>query len=156
MRRRFAYFAIPLVSLVLAGACKQPPTDTDHAEAAVDTCLAEFAAAMSKQDFSTLDKVWADEFTFVSHDGEMFTKAQLLELLRSGTEKFESIVLEDVSIRTYGNTAVVTANSTQKATLEEKDHTGTATVSIVLVKMRNGWRMVLAQLSEFKAVGETH
>ena len=164
MRRPFAHLTIPLVFLVLAGSCKQPPTDTMNPanvtdtgattgnsavnEAAVNTCLAEFATAMSKHDFSALDRMWADEFTFVSHDGEMFTKAQLLDLLKSGTEKFESLVFDDVNIRTYGDTAVVTANSTQKATLEGKDHNGTARVSIVLVKMGHEWRIVLAQLAE--------
>ena len=167
MRRPFAYFAILVVSLVLAGSCEQPPTDTINpanatantgatagnpaaSETAVDTYLAGYAAAMSTRDFSALDRAWADEFTFVSHDGEIFTKAQLLELFKSGTEKFESLVFEDVRIRIYGDTAVVTANSTQKATLEGEDHSGTARVSIVLVKMRQGWRMVLAQLAELQ------
>lgn len=167
MRRPFAYFTILVISLVLAGSCKQPPTDTINPanatpntegaagnsavnEAAVDTYLARYAAAMSTRDFSALDRAWADEFTFVSHDGEIFTKEQLLELFKSGTEKFESLVFEDVRIRVYGDTAVVTANSTQKATLEGKDHSGTARVSIVLVKMRQGWRMVLAQLAELQ------
>jgi ketosteroid isomerase-like protein len=167
MRRPFAYFAIVVILFVLASSCEQPPTDTINPanatanteaaagnpalnEAAVDSYLAGYAAAMSTRDFSALNRAWADEFTFVSHDGEIFTKAQLLELFKSGTEKFESLVFEDAKTRIYGDMAVVTANSTQKATLEGKDHSGTARVSIVLVMVRQGWRMVLAQLAELK------
>lgn len=165
MRRAFAVVAISVVSFAFAVSCKQPTTDTtDRAtatatsgatssappviEAEVGKFLDDFATTMSKNDVVGLDKMLADEFRFVSHDGEIFTKAQLLEVLRSGTEKFESLLLEDRSIRAYGDTAVVTASSTQKATLEGKDHSFTATASIVLVKRRDGWRMVLAQLSE--------
>lgn len=160
MRRPFSFLTISLVSLVFAGSCKQPPTDTANRatesippvnEAEVRKVLADFAATMSRNDVPGLDTVFADEFKFVSHDGEIFTKAQLLELLTSGTEKFESLVLEDINIRAYGDTAVVTASSTQKATLEGKDHSGTCTASIVLVRMRDGWQMVLAQLSEIRS-----
>ena len=119
-------------------------------EAEVRKLLSDFAAAMSKNDISALDKIWADDFTFVSHDGEVLTKAQLLDLLKSGTEKFESVALDDITIRTYGSTAVVTARAMQKAKLEGKDHSGTSFVSIVLVKNKSRWRMVLAQLAELK------
>ncbi|MGH9779714.1 MAG: nuclear transport factor 2 family protein [Candidatus Acidiferrales bacterium] len=119
-------------------------------KAEVKKLLADFVEAMSKNDVGVLDKIWAEDFTFVSHDGEILTKTQLLDLIKSGTEKFESVALDDMSIRTYGSTAVVTARATQKAMLEEKDHSGTSVASIVLVKNKGRWRMVLAQLAELK------
>ncbi|MGH9787825.1 MAG: nuclear transport factor 2 family protein [Candidatus Acidiferrales bacterium] len=172
MRRLPLYLTISMASLAFA-ASELPATNTaiDVADATVSSApaasyssakeaevrklLSDFVAAMSKNDVSVLDKIWADDFTFVSHDGEILTKAQLLDLLKSGTEKFESVALEDISIRTYGSTAVVTARATQKATLEGKDHSGTSIVSIVLVKNKGRWRMVLAQLAELKPAAKT-
>lgn len=165
MRRTFPLFGTLITAIAFAASCEQPadntnkPSDenatstTDSAanEAEVKKFITDFGATMSKNDVVVLNKMWADDFTFISHDGEIFTKVQLLELLKSGTEKFEYVGFDDINIRTYSGTAVVTAISTQEATLEGKDHSGTSTVSIVVVKMRDGWQMVLAHLAELRS-----
>jgi ketosteroid isomerase-like protein len=167
MRRGFLLFSTLIAAIAFATSCERPAgnsankpanananatTTTDSAanEAEVRKFITDFGATMSKNDVVVLDKMWADDFTFVSHDGEILTKAQLLEVLRSGTEKFESVTFDDVNVRIYGDTAVVRAHGTQKASLEGKDHSGATVVSIVLVKSKDGWHMVLAQLSELK------
>ena len=169
MRRTFLLFGTLIAAITFAASCEQPAgninkpananatTTSDSAAnvAEVKKFITDFGATMSKNDVAVLDKMWADEFTFVSHDGEIFTKAQLLELLKSGTEKFESVAFENINVRSYGDTAVVTANGTQKATIEGKDHSGSTVVSIVLVKSKDGWRMVLAHLAELKAPAKT-
>jgi ketosteroid isomerase-like protein len=151
----FAAFELPAKNTVIqvadtTGSTARTVSHSGAKETQVRKLLRDFAAAMSKNDISALEKIWADDFTFVSHDGEVLTKAQLLDLLKSGTEKFESVALDDITIRTYGSTAVVTARAMQKAKLEGKDHSGTSFVSIVLVKNKGRWRMVLAQLAELK------
>ena len=131
MRNRFLFFVTLLVAFTFATSCKQPTgnldkpanantTTTDSGANADDIkkFIADFAVAMSNNDVVRLDKLWAPDFTLVTHDGEIFTKAQLLELLKSGTEKFESVSFENINVRTYGDTAVVSAHGTQKATVE--------------------------------------
>ncbi len=133
------------------------PTISDSAStvAEVKKFINDFGAAMSKNDVFVLDKMWADDFAFVSHDGEIFSKVQLLEVLKSGTEKFELVAFDNIDVRSYGDTAVVIASGKQKATLAGKDHSGSTVVSIVVVKSKDGWRMVSAHLSELKAEAKT-
>jgi ketosteroid isomerase-like protein len=167
MRKIFLLFNALIAAIAFATSCEQPAgnnankpanananatttTGTVANEAEIKKFLADFGATMSKNDVVVLDKMWADDFMFVSHDGEILTKAQLLEVLRSGTEKFESVTFDDVNVRTYGDTAVVRAHGTQKATLEGKEHSGRTVASIVLVKSKDGWHMVLTHLAELK------
>lgn len=171
MRRTLLLFSTLIAAIAFAASCEQPAgntnkpanananatttTDSVASEAEVKRFITDFAAAMSRNDVVVLDTMWADDFTFVSHDGEILTKAQLIGLLKSGTEKFESVAFENINVRTYGDTAVVRANGTQKATLEGKDHSGITVVSIVLVKSKDGWHMVLAHLAELRPAAKT-
>lgn len=168
MRRTFLFFSALIAAIGFAASCEQPAdntnktanvnatttTDSGANEAGVKKFIADFGAAMSKNDVVVLNRMWADDFTFVGHDGKVLTKAQLLGLLKSGTEQFQSVAFENINIRTYGDTAVVIAKGTQKATLEGKEHSGSTVVSIVLVKSKDGWHMVSAHLAELESAAK--
>ncbi|MBA3571859.1 MAG: nuclear transport factor 2 family protein, partial [Pyrinomonadaceae bacterium] len=63
-------------------------------------------------DLSALDRLHADDFTAVTADGTLITKAEMKAAFKSGDVKYESINNEDEKWRIYGNTAVYTALST--------------------------------------------
>lgn len=70
--------------------------------------------ATLKNDIEANDRLQADNWLNVNPDGSVTTKAELLELLKAGTFKITSIDNEDVLVRTYGDSAVVTGLSTTK------------------------------------------
>ena len=82
--------------------------------------------ALSANDTAALDKIWADDYEFVTPDGQIQTKSERLESIRSGELKMESITFDEVHVRSYGDAAVVTAKATQKSTNKGKDNSGTS------------------------------
>src|SRR5690349_9964479 len=63
-------------------------------------------------DRDALDRIYADDFIGIGPSDTVRTKPQVLSDVTSGTLKFQSIAIDDVRVRIYGNTAVETGRST--------------------------------------------
>jgi ketosteroid isomerase-like protein len=103
------------------------------------------AAAVVKGDVAAVEKGTADDYTFANVDGQFVGKTQLLNALKSGDIKLTSIEVSDMKVRVYGNTAVITGNSTRKGTVGGKDASGQITFTRVLVKKGGTWQTVALQ-----------
>jgi ketosteroid isomerase-like protein len=160
MKNRIFQFAMFLAASCVFSSCGGPTPNTNNANANVNTSvssptpsaaaieadikkmIADLSTALSTNDTVALDKIWADDYEFVTPDGQIQTKSERLESIRSGELKMESITFDDVHVRSYGDAAVVDAKVTQKSTNKGKDTSGTSTATIVFVKMKEGWRIV--------------
>ena len=60
-------------------------------------------------DIETVSRVTADDWIGVAPTGAMMSKADLLDMLSSRPAPFESTAYEEVRVRVYGHTAVVTS-----------------------------------------------
>jgi len=60
-------------------------------------------------DVETVGRVTADDWVGVSPIGTVMSKTDLLDMLSSRPAPFESTVYEEVKVRVYGHTAVVTS-----------------------------------------------
>jgi len=76
----------------------------------------EWAEVWVKSDIAFHDRIMADDYTWISPWGEVFTEARNLALLKSGDEVIESWVLAEVKVRVYGDAAVVTGCDAVKET----------------------------------------
>ena len=76
-------------------------------EQAVHQVEDQLAAAFDHNDADALDRLWADEYTFVNPGGVFMTKAQRLATFRSGDLKLDSYSRDQEKISIYGTTAVV-------------------------------------------------
>jgi len=70
--------------------------------------------ATARKDAATLDTLIADDWVGQSSNGVQ-TKAQVLDGLKSGDDKFDAIMLGDMKVRVFGNTAVVTDSQDVKS-----------------------------------------
>lgn len=70
---------------------------------------ATWGVAPLARDLQTVSRVTADDWIGVAPSGGVMSKEDLLEMLASGPPPFESAVYEDVQLRVYGQTAVVTS-----------------------------------------------
>jgi ketosteroid isomerase-like protein len=109
------------------------------AKAALDGDLAAFRAFMS-DDYVML---WPEAAT----NGEQThwatkTKAQWVEELSSGKNKYRSVKLLNMKIYLHGNVAVVTGAYTQTATREGVDHSETGLFCETWVKRNGQWLIV--------------
>jgi ketosteroid isomerase-like protein len=68
--------------------------------------------AMVKHDWAFLDQIIADDYTGTDFDGNVGTKSQFLESLKSGESVITSSITDDMKVRIYGDMAVVTGRTT--------------------------------------------
>lgn len=130
-------------------------TTTANHEADVKKVLADLAASLSKNDTAALDKIYGDDYTLVTATGEIATKAQRLEAIKSGDLKFENVAFDDVKVRSYGDSAVAIARSSGKSWNKGKEQNTSYRVTFVATKTKDGWRLVSAQLTNLEAPAKT-
>ncbi|HKN01603.1 MAG TPA: nuclear transport factor 2 family protein [Candidatus Binataceae bacterium] len=71
----------------------------------------DFYGALKKNDLEKLTQIYSDDYMLVRPDGSAFSKAQILEDLKSHSMSFNSIELTNEKIRIYGSVAVLTGDS---------------------------------------------
>ena len=104
--------------------------------------------AIKAQDRAALDRILADDFTFVgdqsaaaSLDRAAYADSVLKDL------KLTSYSFESLSVRVYGDTAVVNAVCRQQAVVSGKQWGGDFLVTDVWIKQGRRWRVVTRHLS---------
>jgi uncharacterized protein (TIGR02246 family) len=118
-----------------------------NAEQAIRQLMSELANAQLKGDTATLDRIWADDFTFTNSSGEVQTKAQRLAEIKSGELKFDSLSRDEVQVRVYGDTAVVTSRGIVKGQRQGQDLSGQSRSTTVYVKRQGRWQVVAQQVT---------
>jgi ketosteroid isomerase-like protein len=68
--------------------------------------------ATVKHDWAFFDQILADDYTGTDFDGNIGTKPQFLESLKSGESVMTSSITDDMKVRIYGDAAVVTGRTT--------------------------------------------
>ena len=95
--------------------------------------------AAMKRDVVALGHLLSDDYSFTDHEGVMSTKAQILDMLKSGEDVVTSAVSTDMKVRVYGDAAIVTGRYTAKEQLKGKDISGTSAFTDTWVKRLGGW-----------------
>lgn len=101
--------------------------------------------AIIHSDVATLDRLSAADYTLIDVFGANRTKPDLLKSFQSGDIKIPSRSVEDLNVRAFGNTAVVTGRVTQQGTSAGKDISGQYRFTRVYTQGKSGWQAVAAQ-----------
>src|SRR5581483_2195288 len=91
------------------------------------------------------DRVWGDDFFYTGVRGELRTKQDLLAELRSGDLEFELLRFDGISVRLYGEAAVVTGCATTKGHGPLGEISGQFRYTRVYVKRNGEWQLVAFQ-----------
>jgi ketosteroid isomerase-like protein len=105
------------------------------------------ADAVVRRDTALLNKITAEDSVRILPSGSVETKSQLLTQLNSGTVTYNSIVVDQLTVKLYGDTAVVTGKSVFRGQKEGKPFAGRCRFSRIWRKDLNGWQEVLFQLT---------
>ena len=139
------YIALTVTCISFAFGEDQRKT-TDEQE--VRQMIQKYRSALLQRDIPTLEKIWADDYVFVNASGEVLTKAQRLSNLKSGATSLDSINQEEnITVRVYQNSAVVTSRVTLKGQYSGKQISGQYRSTLVWVKGPAGWQLVSNQLT---------
>jgi hypothetical protein len=101
--------------------------------------------AFLRKDSGTLGRILADDFVFTDPEGKFVTKAEWMADLKSGELAFESIHMDDLRIRIYGDAAVTNGLVTMKMRSGEGSVTGQYCYLAVYVRRDGRWQAVAEQ-----------
>lgn len=121
-----------------------PTANLAAQEKILKTLEKQLLMAFVMLDFTTLQKLYADEFVNINHDGTVQTKKQIVEMIRMATIRLDSIPVSDAHVRIYGNTAVMTGIRTYHRAGKVL---GVVRYTDVWVNKRNQWQCVSGQLT---------
>jgi ketosteroid isomerase-like protein len=140
---------ISFVALPLALSQTPSPTDNKTAEQEVRQMIEQYRTALTKKDTAALERIWADDYTFVNASGAVVTKAERLANLKSGATSLDTIVTDsDMKIRIYGGDVAVAINRvTLKGQYSGKATSGQFQASIIWAKTPSGWQLVCNQIT---------
>jgi hypothetical protein len=105
----------------------------------------EFDHALSDANINALDKILAPDWTLLDITGGVIAKEPFLEALKSGDLKFISIVPDEIQVRTYNESAVVTGRTEMNLLYLRQELTVQSRFTHVYQQSEGVWRMVAAQ-----------
>ncbi len=109
--------------------------------------MQDWMNAEVKADMDYLDRFIADDCVITDPAGNVWTKAQFLEGLKSGEGAVKSFMLDNMKARIYGNAAVVNGRMTANQTFKGQDISGQYQCTDVFIKTAGRWRCVAIHLS---------
>ncbi len=140
---------ISFVALPLA--LTQTPSSADNktAEQEVRAAIEQYRTALMKRDTAALERIWADDYTFVNASGTVLTKAERLANAKSGATNLGTIESDpNMKIRVYGgDVAIAISRVTIKGQYSGKATSGQFQSSIVFAKTPSGWQLVCNQIT---------
>ena len=146
-----------LASLTLILLLLGSPVAADSDQHQLQSLLDDFMVGASHNDQAAHDRFWSEELIYTSSSGERFGKAEIMSGFDNESEpeadQPETIyTAEDVTIRVYGTTAVVTfklvgTEQTEPAVVSQYFNTGT------FLKHNDEWRAVAWQATKIPPAG---
>ena len=117
-------------------------------EADLVSCVHDWDQAMILNDAETIGRFMADEWTIVGSDGSLSGKDRFLSLIAGGDLKHDIMTSEDLTVRFYGDCAVVIAKGASGGTYKGQPFRELERSSNVFVRRNGRWVCVLTHLSK--------
>jgi hypothetical protein len=147
----FALFvlAIAASALALGQASSSAAGKMSKAEREVRQVLDEWLAALKRGDVAALERIIADDYLVTVSDGRVLNREQDLATIREGV-KFESAIAQDVRVRVFKETAIVTGEGIFKVRVKDKDFDIRERFTDIYVKRRGHWQPVASHSTSLK------
>ena len=101
--------------------------------------------AMVRGDMAALEEILSDDLTYTHASGAHESKTQFLTHLKSSQVKYQSFSPEDMLVRVYGTTGVVTGGAYVEVLVRGERNSFRLRFTDVYVKKDDRWQMVAWQ-----------
>ncbi|MFN7945754.1 MAG: nuclear transport factor 2 family protein [Blastocatellia bacterium] len=125
-----------------ATAATATASPTENVEQLLARMEQDWVDATIKGDIAFTDRILADDCIYINWDGSTETKTQVLESVKAGAYKAESMKLENIRVRAFNDSAVVTYGQIEKSQTKGKDSSGHYIYTDVWVKRNGKWQIV--------------
>jgi ketosteroid isomerase-like protein len=143
-----AALSLPAMAQNKAGSAKPK---TSKAEEELMKLERDGVEASKRGDVAFFEKLEAPDYLFTDPSGMVHTRDEDLAIAKSGDLKFESMDIDEMKVRLYGDTAVITGVTTVKGTFKNQDISGKYRWTDVYVKRGGQWQIVNAQLTPIQS-----
>lgn len=120
-------------------------------EAELMALVREWDLAMVTNDPDAIGRYMAEDWIIIGADGTESNKPAFLALVKSGVLTHDVMESEDLRIRIYGDTAVLSAKGVSGGTYLGQRFHEVERASCVFVRQRGQWCCVLTHLSRLTA-----
>lgn len=157
--RKIACVLAVIVSTFLTAACAgspveskaapaiSPAANSDDTKQVITRLEREWVAAILAKDTAMIDRLLADDFVGTTNDQKYF-KDDAIEDVQTGMH--ESLELNNIDIRVFGNTAIATMSQDEKSRHVKEDFSGKYLFTNVWVKTDGQWRAVASHGSRIR------
>jgi ketosteroid isomerase-like protein len=120
----------------------------NNVEKAVMDLERSYRDAVAKQDVQALGRILAEDFIATSSRGEIRDKTKEIDDIKPSADyKMEDFSLEDIRVRVFGDTAIVTGRSILQVAFRGQSSTSNFRYTRVYVKRKGLWLVVSQQLT---------
>jgi len=141
--------SVTLVAFVAVLACRfsvaQTPTEQEVLQFEREACKAFLDA-----DVAMLERVLTPEFTLTLSNGEVSTRADEINELRSGKVHYDVFENYDMLARLYGDTAVVLGKTRVRGTADGKPFDRIVQFTDTLIKRDGRWQLAAGHVSRIE------
>ncbi len=147
-RREFtASFGIAATCLGIAATCALPTGASASAPSAdaakeVEQLERQLITAISAVDLAAYDRLVADDYVAVQASGVELTKDDVMASYRSGARRYKNLVISEVKVHLYGDTAVLAARSSGFRLEGGRDVPNNVRYIRVYARRQGKWRAV--------------
>ena len=108
-----------------------------------------FGEAIVKNDLESIGHFVTDDWIIIDPNGEIVDRARFFEVIKSGALTHETMESEDIRVRIYGDSAVVTAITSTKGKFMGHEFSTRERATDVFIKRDQRWQCVLTHLTKF-------
>ena len=146
-----AYATVAILASVAAAAGAQI-TNRNELRGEVLEALDALNSATLRGDSAALDRLYADDYVFVTYRGTIENKQHQIELLKSGTMKFTERTASEINVRVFGDDmAIVVYRRRQQATVGGASRPSDVRVTNVWSKTQGRWQLLSGQVTPIQA-----
>ena len=122
-------------------------TSSTGDEQEISGLLDEYNDALLKKDAAALDRIWADDLSFVNLRGQLLSKKDRLDNIKTGATELKSANVTEKKVRMYGNTAVATLVVNIEGQYSGQEGSGSFRITTVWAKPKGNWQMVAVHMT---------
>jgi len=147
-------FVIVLGIMFFCLSCKSSQMQGGSAESEVLYLDDQRYAARQSGDADAMSRIYADDYTLITAEGVLRSKADQINEMRSQQLRFNPIEILDRNVRVYGDTAIVLAHEHSSIIRNGQEIGGDFRTTRVYVRRGDRWQLEHTQATRIEASGQ--
>jgi ketosteroid isomerase-like protein len=124
-----------------------PKRESRSVHKQIETLEMQWRQAQVDNDIAVISNLLADDYVGITANGTIETKAQAIALRKAGTIRINTLNLDDLKVRLYGDTAVVTSTADLQGVNGQSDISGKYRYTRVYNLRLGQWKIVSFEAS---------